>query len=258
MAVIPRLIGHYAVVFYAAGALGAFLYVWSALQARNKHDHALFELEREDAVNQGMRSWLMAGVCILVVAGVYGVENFIVPRLPEPEESDQPPSLTLLYTPTPTPTLVQPPTATPAPTATVDATPVNTLAPVATRVEAAPPTPAPTTIEESGMGGLAPACTSAGTQILAPSSGDHLSGVVEIIGTASLPNFSFYKFEIQWPGTQDWVTLQTYSQPVVGGFLGVWDTAALAGQPGAYGFRLVVVDNTGNFPEPCTISVVVE
>jgi hypothetical protein len=80
---------------------------------------------------------------------------------------------------------------------------------------------------------------------------------VEIRGTASLPDFAFYKFEIQWPNSDEWVTLQSFDAPVAGGTLGYWDTAPLAGQPGTYRFRLVVVDQTGNYPDPCAISIVI-
>ncbi len=110
---------------------------------------------------------------------------------------------------------------------------------------------------EDAFGGVL-ACSSAGTQIASPGNGDSISGVVEVIGTASLPSFSFYKFEIQWPNSSEWVTLESYNVPVAGGLLGYWDTAPLAQQPGTYKFRLVVVDETGNFPDPCVISVVIE
>jgi hypothetical protein len=255
MAVIPRLIDRYAILFYVLGALGVFLYIWIALQERRKRNLALFSLEREDAANQSRRSWVMAGVCGLLILGVYGVSSFVVPNLPQ-VEADATPLTARLFTPTAIPTVPVPPTATagPAPTAAV----VPTVAPIATPLGQAPDTPQPTaTPAEGGVGGPA-ACTSAGTQIISPKNGETLSGVVEVIGTASLPNFSFYKFEIQWPGTTDWVTVQSFEAPVAGGLLGTWDTRPLAEQPGNYMFRLVVVDNTGNFPEPCVISVAIE
>jgi hypothetical protein len=256
MAVIPRLIDRYAIILYVLGALGVFLYIWTAVQARRKQGLALFSLERENAADQSRRSWLMAGICVLLVAGVYGVSNYVVPNLPQEEVQEPQKLAALLFTPTPSPTVPPPPTATRAPTVTPASLP--TVSPVATPVPQAPDPSTSTEEEQEGAGGLAPACTSAGTQILAPNNGDHLSGSVEVLGTASLPDFSFYKFEIRWPGTEEWVTLQSFNQPVAGGLLGIWDTAPLVGQPGTYGFRLVVVDQTGNFPEPCEISVTIE
>jgi hypothetical protein len=255
MAIIPRLIARYAIVFYVLGVAGALLYIWSAVQARRKKNLALFALEREDAVHQSLRAGLMAGVCVLLAIGVYGISRFVVPNLPS-EEPEETPLVALLFTPTAYPTVPPPPVTTSPPTAT--AVPAPTVAPIATPLARVPDTPEPlSTSEGDGFGGVA-ACTSAGTRIISPGNGDRLSGVVEVLGTASLPDFSFYKFEIQWPDSEEWVTLQSFQQPVAGGLLGSWDTTPLAGQPGTYRFRLVVVDNTGNFPEPCIISVVIE
>lgn len=254
MTVIPRLIARYAIFLYALFTLGAFMYVWAAFQAHRRKDLALFALERDDAASQGRRSWLMAGVCVLLSLGVYSTSSFIVPNLPS-EQAEETPIIALLFTPTPELTPSPQPTR-PVPTATFAVVP--TVAPIATPLNRVPDTPTP---EPDALGGEpsgAAACTSAGTQIIFPKNGEHLSGVVQVLGTANLPNFSFYKFEIQWPDTEEWVTVQSFEIPVAGGFLGDWDTRPLAEQPGTYRFRLVVVDNTGNFPEPCVISVVID
>lgn len=255
MTVIPRLIARYAIVFYVLGAVGALLYIWSAFQARRRKDVALFSLEREDAANQRLRSWLMAGVCVLLAFGVYGINSFVVPNLPA-EQAEEMPLISLLFTPSPSPTL--PSTAAPTALPTATYAPVPTVAPIATPLNGMPDTPPPSPTVEGEVQGIEAACSSAGTQIVSPSNGDYLSGVVEVLGTANLPNFSFYKFEIQWPDSDEWVTLQSFDVPVAGGLLGYWDTTSLAQQPGTYKFRLVVVDDTGNFPEPCLITVVIE
>jgi hypothetical protein len=255
MTIIPRLIARYAIVLYVLCALGVLFYIRAAFLARRKEDVALFSLEREDAASQNIRSWLMAGVCVLIGLGVYGMGRFVVPNLPS-EPAQETPEIAFLLTPSPVATITSPPTMTPEPTAT--RAPVPTVAPIATPLQRAPDTPVPTSSGE-GVGGLVPAaCTSAGTQIVSPRNGDYLSGAVDVAGTANLPNFSFYKFEVQWPGSTEWVTLQSFDTPVAGGFLGTWDTTPEAYQPGVYKFRLVVVDNTGNFPEPCVISVILE
>ncbi len=255
MAVIPRLIARYALPLYLLGGLGLVYYVFSALQARQRQAVAMFALEREDALRQSRRAWLMAGLCVLLSIGVYGVGAFVVPRLP-PTHAEQTPAVALLFTPTPLPTTPPTPTATFLPTPTF--APVPTVPPIATPLDRPPDTPTPQGGVEGQQATELAACTSAGTQIVSPHNGDHLSGVVEVRGTASLPEFSFYKFELQWPDSEEWVTIQTFDVPVAGGVLGYWDTTPLAAQPGAYKFRLVVVDATGNYPEPCVISVVVE
>ncbi len=255
MAVIPKLIARYAVLLYVLSGVGALFYVWTAFQARRKRNLALFALEREAAVNKGLRSWLMAGVCVLLAFGVFAVSSFIVPNLP-PEHAEETPVISLLFTPTANPTLPGPPTATAAPAATLG--PVPTVAPIATPLDRVPDTPVPSPTDEGGDAPVLAACTSAGTQIISPSNGDYVSGIIQVLGTANLPDFSFYKFEIQWPDSEEWVTVQSFEIPVAGGVLGEWDTRPLAEQPGAYKFRLVVVDKTGNYPEPCVISVVIE
>ena len=255
MAIIPRLIARYALVLYALSALGAFFYFWAALQSRRKEDLALFTLERESAVSQGLHAWLMAGLCVLLALGVYGVSHYVVPNLPLDQADETPITAGILLTPSapqPSPLATS---AAPAPL-TAPPGPVPTVAPIPTPLARPPDTPTPAPTAEGQQAPGYAACTSAGTQVISPGNGDHLWGVVEVRGTASLPDFSFYKFEIQWPDSSDWVTLQSFDVPVAGGVLGYWDTTPL--QPGTYKFRLVVVDNTSNFPDPCVITVMIE
>jgi hypothetical protein len=254
MAVIPDLIARYAGILYALCALGAFFYVWGAFQARRREELALFGKEREDAAGQEQHSWMMAGVCVLLALGVYGVSNFIAPNLVlEQDEA------VAIVTPTPTTpsvNLIIPLSPTPLPaTPTATAAPIPTVAPIATPLSRPPDTPTPAPTVEGQQAPENVACTSAGTQLTAPQNGARLSGVVKVRGTASLPNFLSYKFELQWPNSEEWVTIQSFEVPVAGGTLGLWDTSLL--EPGTYKFRLVVVDNTFNYPEPCVISVVI-
>ena len=255
MAVIPRLIARYAVLLYVFCAAGTLLYLRAALLARRKRGLALFAMERDAATTQSLRSWSMVGACLLLALGVYSVRTYVAPNLP-PEQAENTPVAGLLFTPTALPTLPPVPSSTTSPTATSGLVP--TVAPIVTPPPRVPDTPAPTTTPEGSGGPIEAACSSAGTQIIAPKNGDRVSGVIEVLGTANLPEFSFYKFEIQWPNTEAWVTVQSFEAPVIGGLLGTWDTTPLTGQPGTYRFRLVVVDKTGNYPEPCVISVVLE
>jgi hypothetical protein len=194
-------------------------------------------------------------VCVLLILGVYGVSSYVVPNLPA-EQAEETPLISLLFTPTAISTASPPAAPTSMPTATF--APVPTVAPIATPLDRIPEKPSPEPTSEGYGGAVVAACASAGTQIISPSVGERLSGVVEVLGTASLPNFSFYKFEIQWPNNEEWVTVQSFDVPVAGGVLGYWDTTPLKGQPGTYKFRLVVVDDTGNYPDPCVITVIIE
>jgi len=83
-----------------------------------------------------------------------------------------------------------------------------------------------------------------------------LKGVVEIRGSAYIDNFDYYKFECRSKGSPDWAFVQSFKDTVADGLLGVWDTSSLPA--GAYKFRLVVVDKTGNYPEPCELDVTIE
>ena len=94
-------------------------------------------------------------------------------------------------------------------------------------------------------------CLNPGVRISEPGTGATVSGVIQIIGSASIPDFSYYKFEFQGNGFGDWTFIQRFDNSINGGILGAWDTRSVPS--GDYEFRLVVVDKTGNYPEPCTV-----
>jgi len=84
------------------------------------------------------------------------------------------------------------------------------------------------------------------------------AGITFIRGTATIDNFWYYKLEFgvgEWP-TQWSLIEELHYAPVVSGYLGDWKTGALA--EGVYQLRLVVVDKTGNYPQPCQVQVIVE
>lgn len=81
-----------------------------------------------------------------------------------------------------------------------------------------------------------------------------LSGVFTIIGTAQHENFQFYKVEIRLDGSDRWQNLITRSTPVEGGVLAELNTALFPSD--IYWLRLTVVDQTGNYPPPCEVRVI--
>lgn len=95
--------------------------------------------------------------------------------------------------------------------------------------------------------------------ISTPRHGSAVRGYVDIHGTASLPNFQFYKLEFSSraePTSGEWITIgNVHNQPVVNGKLETWDTSNLPA--GQHWLRLVVVDQTGNYPEPCQVMIIV-
>jgi ribosomal protein L37AE/L43A len=104
-----------------------------------------------------------------------------------------------------------------------------------------------------------PASCRDNVSISAPRHGSRIKGLVDIYGTATLPGFQFYKLEFSsraQPTSGEWIAIgERYDQPVASGRLGMWDTSSLPA--GQYWLQLVVVDETGNYPEPCSILVVV-
>lgn len=86
-------------------------------------------------------------------------------------------------------------------------------------------------------------------QIVSPEMGAELRGVVEIRGSASVPNFQFYKVEFGvGPNPTQWALIGAlHEQPVINGRLEVWDTTKLP--DGVYSLRLQAVKRDGNYEE---------
>lgn len=128
--------------------------------------------------------------------------------------------------------------------------PPPTSAPGPTNI---PSTPHATPTSTGGAG----VCSTPDAYFSRPHVGDVLSGVASFYGTATNPAFDFYKLELRQEGASQpsaFTTFVTSNEPVVNGLLGQLDTSAFPN--GEYWVRLVVVDRTGNYPEPCTKLVV--
>lgn len=102
---------------------------------------------------------------------------------------------------------------------------------------------------QNGMSG----CVADQIMITSPKSGDEVQAVVDLIGTADIPNFGFYKYEIAPIGTQHWATISADREPKQAASLGKWNTLSLSN--GDYFLRLVITDNVGNSLEACVIAV---
>ena len=85
--------------------------------------------------------------------------------------------------------------------------------------------------------------------ITSPKDGDQLTGVIQLLGTATHSRFAFY--DLAWApqsAPENWQMIATVQNRIVNGSLGTWDTAQL--QPGVYRLRLRVVrdnDKTDEF-----------
>lgn len=162
---------------------------------------------------------------------------------PEPTETPEPtktPETTATIAPVETPQPVETPTPTqPPPTSTATLTPTSTPVPS--------PTPTPPLLAN---------CPDPGSRLTYPTVNAVLKGPVQILGSAYVEEFDYYKFEFRPQGVSEWSFLQSFKTPVTKGLLGVWDTSNLP--PGNYWFRLVVVKKDGNYLEPCQVPVIIQ
>lgn len=239
MSIVITLLRTYAVWLYILFAIIALWGLRAALRARAEIRQSIFSLEKEFARNR-----LYRGVSVVVIMAILSGGLFVVTHLGEmaAEPSPEPtPTATRFLRATPT---YSPEELTPTPTATV-----TRVRPTRQPIPTSPVyTPTPTPLPP-------PLCPTPGVNLTSPRPGARLSGVVQVTGTASIGNFWYYKVEIgigrnpsQWSVVGD-----LHYAPVSDGVLETFNTAAFPG--GEYSLRLVVVDKTGNFPEPCAVAV---
>ena len=202
----------------AMGGLFAFRWMWRSW--REWRD-AVYGLEREFALRRLGQATATAFLILALVFVEFFIATFIAPSLPATDILATP-TLDLLLTPAGT---LSPEQATQA-----------ALSPVTQEVP-------------SGMSG----CVPDRVMITEPLPGAPISGTVDIVGTASVPNFGFFKYEIAPMGSPNWATISAGRDPKVNELLGLWNTTSLTN--GDYFLRLVVTDNVGVALEPCVIAV---
>lgn len=145
-----------------------------------------------------------------------------------------------------------PPTALPVVDPATVTAPAGVLLPTATPIgQEAAPTAAPVVAEAP----VAAACADARSVITSPGEGQSVSGVVGIVGNATHENFASFKLEAGVPGV-GLNFVGSGNSPVSGGQLGSVNTAAFANGPLL--IRLTVIDQTGNFPPACDVTVNVQ
>jgi hypothetical protein len=221
MGPVYRALASYEPLIYIALAIGglfAFRQMWRSW--REWRD-SVYGLEREFALRRLGQATATAFFILALVFVEFFIATFIAPSLPATDILATP-TLDLLLTPAST---LSPEQATQA-----------ALSPVTETVP-------------SGMSG----CIPDQIMITSPEPGANVSGTVEITGTASVPNFGFFKYEFAPRGSQNWGTISAVREPKVNEVLGSWNTTSLTN--GEYFLRLVVTDNVGISLEPCVIAV---
>ncbi len=217
-----RTLASYEPLIYIALAIGAMFAFRRMWRAWREWRDSVYGLEREFALRRLGQATATAFLVLALIFVEFFIATFIAPSLPASD---------ILATPT----------------LDLLVTPAGTLSPAdATKAALSPATQA---AAPSGMSG----CVPDKIMIASPKPGDPVSGTIKITGTASVPNFAFYKYEVTPMGTQNWATISANRDPVQNGELGEWNTASQAN--GDYFLRLVITDNVGKSLEPCVIAV---
>ncbi len=217
MGLVYRTLATYEPLIYIALAIGglfAFRRMWRSW--REWRD-SVYGLEREFAMRRLGQATAVALLILVAVFAEFFIATFIAPSLPASD---------ILATPT----------------LNLLVTPAGTISPDSTA-------PAITQDVPNGMSG----CVPDKIMITSPKSGEEVNGTVKITGTANVPNFAFYKYEVTAMGSQNWATIAAKQDPVNDGDLGEWNTLPFTN--GDYFLRLVIVDNVGTSLEPCVIAV---
>jgi hypothetical protein len=200
-------------------ALGLLIGIQQLTHSISERRNAAFGLEREIAQRHMTRA-----ISTLVLVGSLALADFflivfLVPNIP---------ALSQLATSTMNPLMTPTGTFPLAYVGTLNAgTPVSTSSPQAT------------------------GCIPGQISISYPKVGDEIKGSITLKGTATIPNFGFYKYEFSPTGSNTWATIVANNKVVVDNNLGSWDTSLIP--TGDYLLRLVVIDSQGAEMPACVI-----
>jgi hypothetical protein len=258
MSILIDYVATYAPWIYFVCGVVALYQMYRTWLVRAERRQAVFSLEREKAVRELGQIFSTALLLVLIMGVTYFTSTTLARALGPLVEEARNPSPALDFVPTPTNTPL-PVTPTPAfvfatsvftPTTTTTTTTMTPLAPPTAIVPAQPPTATPAPIVQS------PSCANDSSIILRPGANETVRGIIPVIGTAAHSDIQFYKIEYTPAGSANWVYLAGDQNAVVNGVLANIDTHVLGN--GAWTLRLVVVDQTGNYPEPCQVTIFVE
>lgn len=249
MGILIQYVANYASWIYAACGLVALYQIYRIWSVRSERQQAIFSLEREKAIHDTYNIFAIALILLLTMGLTYFVSTTLATAVQPLVDEAMAPTPPLPFVPTPTNTPI-PATATPTetappPTRVVEEIVVETATAVVEVVEEEPAAPVV----------AAPVCPDDRSVFLRPGSNEQVSGILNVIGTATHEQFDFYKVESA-PGANPsggWVYIAGGNSPVVNNVLASFDTRALGNGP--WTLRLIVVDNTGNYPVPCQVTI---
>jgi hypothetical protein len=242
------ILADYQWIIYLVFGIILLFFLRRALLARREGARSLFKLEQEQARTRYSRSVTISAIILLLMAAVFIISN---PMLPVPSPTPEPtptettgPLAASTLTPTPAPATITPTSTATRPLPTRPAKPTATPGADATATPVVRP----------------PACPNPNVRITSPGQNQVVQGNVPVRGTANIANFQYYKVEVgpgSNPKDNEWTVVgRLHESPVNGGVLETFNSAAYPN--GTYSLRLVVVDQTGNYPEPCRVTVTVQ
>lgn len=227
MSEVVRFFQTYENVVYFILGVGMMVYGWRLWMAWQEMRVAIYGLERTSAQNRLRCSAIYIIVMLALGLAVFSLVTFVAPVV-----------VTDIEMPIPTANLFLAPTEV---AATISAE-EEELAAIATA------TPLPT-VSVSTAG-----CRPGEVEITSPLPGEAIAGTVTVTGSANVPDFGFYKFEVASLEEELWLTIQAGRTVVLDGELVPnWDTSLFS--PGQYVIQLVVSDNNGEALDPCRVQV---
>jgi len=254
MGIVIQSVANYAPWIYAICGMVALYQLYKIWLVREERKQAVFSLEREKAIRDTYSIFAVALILLLVMGFTYFMSTTLAEAVgPLVAEALEPtPALPFVPTPTNTPLPV-----TPTPTWTVPPPPQPIVASEPTPVLDEEATPSPPTATPAPVA-QAPVCPDNRALLLRPGQNEVVRGVINVIGTATHDNFDYYKIESA-PGpsaSENFTYLGGGESPVVNNYLTSIDTNSLGN--GTFTLRLIVVDQTGNFPPPCQVTITVQ
>jgi hypothetical protein len=265
MGFVIQTVANYAPWIYALCGLVALYHIYKIWLVRSERQQAVFSLEREKAIHDTYNIFAVAMILLLAMGFTYFVSNTLADAVEPLVSNARDPNPPLPFVPTPTNTpLALIATNTPFPTVeppggaevgAAETAEAESIATAEVETETAPtpepiPTPAPVV--------QAPACTDSRAVLLRPGNNENVSGVINVIGTATHENFQYYKIEYA-PGADagdGFAYVGGGNSTITNGVLTSVDTRAL--NNGTWTLRLTVVDQTGNWPSPCQVTITIQ
>jgi hypothetical protein len=186
-----RFLASYEIFIYIILSVGLAITLRWLWQAYGEWRIAYYGLEKQLASRHLSSSIAAAGLIVMLVLSELCIVSFLVPTLPGST-----------FQPTPTVNLLVTQNGTPTPASNITVVP-----------------------GEVPFGAVG--CVPGQVVITSPAPGESVSGSLELIGTADVPNFGFYKYEVVAQGSENWATISAGRNVVRNGTLGRWDTSEL-------------------------------